>query len=96
MPLIQMKPDHQTVVHAPGAETVALSARGRAWAIYLTGRGESYLMLDVPPGRYRAEWFRPGDGARLGERTVTHGKGALRMDTPSFEEDAVLRLTSLR
>lgn len=96
MPLLELKPDYQTVRHAPGAEVIALSAPGRAWAIYLTGRGGSYLMLDVPPGRYRAEWFRPADGARLAEQTVDNGKGALRLDTPAFDEEAALRLTRLR
>lgn len=96
MPLLEMKPDHRAVRHAPGAETIALSAPGRAWAIYLTGQGESFLLLDVPPGRYRAEWFRPADGARLAEQTVENRRGPLRLETPAFDEDAALRLTRLR
>lgn len=96
MPLLEMKPDRQTVLHAPGAEAVALSARGRAWAVYLVGTGGSFLLLDVPPGRYRAEWFRPSDGSRIGESVLTHAKGRLRLETPAFAEDAALRLTRLR
>lgn len=93
MPLTSMKPDRETVRLAPGAEAVALSSPGRAWAVYLTGTGGSWLLLDVPPGRYRAEWFRPADGARISEATVRHEKGRLRLETPPFDGDAALRLT---
>lgn len=96
LPLVLMGPDRETVRHAPGAEAVALSAPGRVWAIYLTGSGGSHLVLDVPPGRYRAEWFRPADGTRMGEETLSHGRGRLRLAVPEFAGDAALRLTRTR
>lgn len=95
-PLLSMKPARELVRHAPGAEAVALAKPGDSYALYLTGAGGSYLLLDVPPGSYRAEWMRPEDGARLAVDTVLHGKGLLRLSTPAFQPDAALKLLRAR
>ncbi len=69
---------------------------GEAYAIYLTGAGGAFLLLDVPPGSYRAEWVRPEDGGALGPTAVQHKGGLLRLPTPEFKPDAALKLMRVR
>ncbi len=96
LPLLSMKPARELVRHAPGAEAVAMAKAGEAYAIYLTGTGGAFLLLDVPPGPYHAEWIRPEDGHLLGSGTVQHKEGLLRLPTPGFQPDAALKLTRVR
>ncbi|MGQ9918566.1 MAG: hypothetical protein ACUVS7_14215 [Bryobacteraceae bacterium] len=92
LPYLAMKPAPELVRHSPGAETVALQRPGDVYAVYFSGTGGSYVLMDVPAGTYRAEWMRPEDGSILAEARVHHGGGALRLATPAFDVDAALRL----
>lgn len=96
LPLLSMKPARELVRHAPGAEAVALAKPGEAYAVYLTGSGGAHILLDVPPGTYRAEWIRPEDASVLASETVQHKTGLLRLATPAFQPDAALKLVRAR
>lgn len=96
LPLLAMQPARELVRHAPGAEAVAMVKPGEAYAVYLTGSGGAHLLLDVPPGSYRAEWIRPEDGTVISTETVQQREGLLRLPTPAFGTDAALRLTRAR
>jgi hypothetical protein len=91
-----MKPARELVRHAPGAEAIALASAGGVYAVYLTGAGGSYLLLDVQPGRYRAEWIRPEDGSVIESGGIDHKEGLLRLSTPPFQPDAALKLVRVR
>lgn len=54
---------------------------------------DSFVLRDVPRGRYRLEWVDPASGARLAEDAVESPGGELRVSTPEYALDVALRLT---
>jgi len=103
---IRMRPD--TSVIAAGVPSrhraYALSAPGRAWAIYVardtkdkqapTGPQTATLELTLPPGRYATEWVNPRTGRVDGPRTELEASaaGPTRVTSPAFEEDIALAI----
>ena len=95
---IHMKPDTAVVkggVPAGGAAYV-LARSGEAYAIYLHGGQQATLMLDVPAGRYRAEWVNTLNGKVDKAEEVTHGGGVVRLDSPEYKEDVALRVVLVK
>jgi hypothetical protein len=48
--------------------------------------------LDLPAGRYRADWINPSTGAVEASETIEHPGGPRRLPAPRFTEDLALRL----
>ena len=95
---IHLKPDTALVkggVPAGGAAFV-LAKSGEAYAIYLYGGKQATLILDVPAGRYRAEWVNTLNGKVDKSEDVPHGGGALTLGSPEYKEDVALRLVMVR
>ena len=95
---IHMKPDTAVVkggVPAGGAAYV-LANSGESYAIYLYGGQQATLTLDVPAGRYRAEWVNTLNGKVDKSEDVPHGGGALTLGSPEYKEDVALRLVMVR
>lgn len=90
--LAALRPDPNVVLASPGAVARALSAPGKAYAIYLEGRAPARLRLDVPRGQWQAEWIDPLDGAVLQRETRSHRGGPLDLAAPKLENGAALRL----
>ena len=78
------------------AAAYALSEPGRAYAIYLAGGSRADLSLDLPAGRYRAEWIDTRTGAVARAEDVEHGGGRVVVASPSYSEDIALRILSRR
>ncbi|MCX6877607.1 MAG: hypothetical protein NTW21_27920 [Verrucomicrobia bacterium] len=91
---IHMKPDHAVVMNGvpDGGAAYVLAKSGEAYAIYLHGGKQATLVLDVPAGRYRAEWVNTLDGKTNKSGEVTHGGGALTLGSPEYKEDVALRV----
>jgi hypothetical protein len=87
-----MAPDKAMVRKSPGAVTQVLSAPGKVYAIYLTGSSPCTLALDLPSGRYRAEWINTKTGRTDRAKKFDHPGGLRDVPSPPFEEDAALRL----
>ena len=95
---IHMKPDTALVkggVPAGGAAYV-LAKRGEAYAIYLHGGQQATLRLEVPAGRYRAEWVNTLNGKVDKSEEITHGGGVVRLDSPEYKEDVALRVVLVK
>jgi hypothetical protein len=92
MPFLRMRPDQSCVLHAPGAVAQALSAHGEAYAIYLNGSGSVDLLLQLPAGRYTAQWVSPLDGSVLGSKQLDHRGGPVKIKSPEFTDDIALRI----
>lgn len=92
LPLEELKPDYTTLRHAPGLEVWMLSAGGRAWAAYVEGTERTRLEMELPPGRYEAEWFHPASGARAGSEILQHGGGLRRIHLPVNDGALAFRL----
>lgn len=92
--LVSLSPDHTLVKRAPGVFTRALGAPGRQYAIYITGRSPGEITLDLPGGKYRAEWINPVTGRTDKQDEFDHRGGDKLMTSPTFEQDIALRLTA--
>ena len=53
-----------------------LARPGRAYAIYLSGGTQTKLVLDLPAGRFRAEWVNPRTGAVDKSQDIDHREGS--------------------
>ena len=61
-----------------------------------SGSGTQRLELEIPPGRYHAEWVEPVTGRVLGEEMVQHAGGRLALTTPRYAVDIALRILAHR
>ena len=53
---------------------------------------QAALALNLPAGRYRAEWVNTLDGHVDKSEKVTHGGGDLTLGSPEYKEDVALRV----
>jgi hypothetical protein len=57
------------------------------------GAGDAVaIALDLPPGRYRAEWIDPRTGAVAKAEDLRHEGGRKSLAAPAFDEDVALSL----
>jgi hypothetical protein len=101
---VSMKPDPAVVLGGVprGHRAYALAQNGKAYAVYLgrdtkdknapTGPQSATLQLQIPAGRYKAEWVHPRTGVvERGVKVMATGAPTLLV-SPMFEEDIALRL----
>ena len=99
---VRMKPDNSVVKGGvPSGYTArALAAPSRACAIYLrpadwkqARRVEGLgLEIELPAGKWHAEWISPLTGELLASRDWKHAGGAYRLWGPTFDADVALRI----
>lgn len=70
----------------------ALVEPGVGYAIYFNGRGPCEATLDLPAGRYRAEWVNTLTGAVDNDEPIDHLGGRRTLRSPAFVEDIALRI----
>ncbi len=91
-----------------GAAAYTLAAPGKVYALYLhhgrerKGRGPQYevdsaahsaqLSLDLPAGKYRAEWIDTKTGKVAKRENLSHEGGARTLASPQYSEDIALRV----
>ncbi|MHC4167146.1 MAG: hypothetical protein ACYSWQ_09335, partial [Planctomycetota bacterium] len=91
---VRMKPDNSVIkggVPAKG-RAWALTEPGRAYAIYLAGRGPTQLILELPEGEYRSDWINPIHGSIDKRKDFTHGGGPRQLQSPDFDQDIALSI----
>jgi len=71
-----------------------LSRPGRAYAIYVRGGTNANLAIDLPGGRYRAEWVNPRTGAVDKAEDLDHPGPLWRYGatSPDYDGDVALRI----
>jgi len=103
---VRMKPEEALIRAGVPARmrARALVQPGRAYAVYLTpglkdplpaALGQSrivFLQLDLPPGRYLAEWISPVSGRIERAEGFQHRGGLRRLKSPKFAPDIALRI----
>jgi hypothetical protein len=62
--------------------------------VVVSGEQRVALTLDLPPGKYLAEWVDPKTGGERGKEKFTHPGGERVFNTPSHSEDIALRITT--
>jgi hypothetical protein len=91
--LATMRPDPLVVRSQPGLVAWALSQPGSAYALYLEGRGNGPLGLDLPAGRWAYTWTSTADGVALGSGAFAHEGGVRQIEAPAFNDGVALRVT---
>jgi hypothetical protein len=94
--LADLRPDSETVKHAPGMVARVLSAPGKQYAIYLDGSGPADLTLDLPPGNYAGGWSSVRTGNLEKAEKFEHGGGGKVLRAPAFSRGIALRLDKVQ
>jgi hypothetical protein len=93
---VKMKPDNSVIKGGiPDKVTArALVQKGRAYAIYINGGSKANLVLDLPKGKYKAEWLNTKTGKVDKRQTFEHTGGGKMLPSPSYNDDTALRILS--
>jgi len=76
----------------PGPRAWALAEEGRAYAVYVAGGSQVDLALELPAGRYHAEWINTRTGNVDRSENFAHAGGTREIASPHYSEDIALRL----
>lgn len=90
--LATLRPDPGFIQRTPGVVARVLSAPGRAYALYLQGRGPTTLSVLLPPGLWTAEWVSVEDGTPLKRDDVTASREPTKLTSPPFDDAVALRI----
>ncbi|MGQ9575092.1 MAG: DUF6298 domain-containing protein [Thermoguttaceae bacterium] len=88
---IRMKPNAGQVKAQRGTVR-ALVHEGRAYAVYYHGPWPAEITVELPAGKYRAEWLNTKTGQIDRTDQFQHPGKACRLVSPEFEEDIALGL----
>ena len=91
---VKMAPDKKLIVRPAPKETSvrALSEPGHAYAVYTHGGRNLKLTLDLPAGKYKAQWLNPRTGKiDKTEQLESHG-GTVEIVSPHYEDDVALSI----
>jgi hypothetical protein len=101
---VHMKPDNSvikggrvTAVLAGNPAEARVTARalvqpGKAYAVYVRGGTRAELSLEMPAGKYRAEWVDTKTGAVAKSEDIDHGGSTRRLESPEYADDVALRV----
>ena len=92
--LAEVRPDSGFVQRAPGVVARTLSHPGKAYVLYLQGRAPTTLSVNLPPGRWTAEWLDIESG-RVLKRDTASGKAKepVALASPEFADAIAVRLS---
>ena len=91
---VKMKPDNSIIKDGiPDKATArALVEKGRAYAIYVNGASKANLVLDLPEGKYKADWINTKTGKIEKNQAFEHSGGNRTLNSPAYKDDIVLRI----
>ena len=89
-----LAPRADVVVAAPGAYVRCLADPGAAYALYVAGDGDTTLVLELPAGRYRADWIDVLTGVVVESAAIDHDGGRAALRSPAYDTDIALRLVA--
>jgi hypothetical protein len=98
---VKMRPDNAVIKSSmpAGVSARALAEPGRAYAVYIRPLPDAKdptsvesLVIDLPRGRYRAEWINVLEGTLAGSEKFEHDGGERSIKAPKYEDDIALRI----
>ena len=94
---IRMKPDNSVIKGGIPDKATArvLVEKGRAYAIYINGGNGANLVLELPAGKYRAEWLNTKTGKIDKNETFEHTGDNRTLQSPKYSDDIALRILRL-
>jgi hypothetical protein len=89
-----MKPDNSVIKGGTpdNATARALVEKGRAYAIYISGGSKAQLVVDLPNGKYTAEWINTKTGKTDKKEAFEHTDGNRTLKSPDYKDDIALRI----
>lgn len=75
-----------------GATARVLADEGREYALYIDRGSRAKPVLELPAGRYRAEWVSPRTGKVVKTENFRHRRGTRALQSPSYGQDIALCL----
>ena len=91
---VKMKPDFNTVYHAPGVQVQSISEPGKQYAMILTGVQSKWIKLNLPKGKFNYEFVSPYSGKTLKKGFFRHKKSTIKeLNVPEFDRMIVLKIT---
>lgn len=95
---LRMRPDNSVIKGGvpEGAVARALVDPGNSYAVYVKGGSKANLVLDMPAGRYRAEWISPLTGRVEKAENLDHRGGQITLSSPTYSEDIALKVVRTR
>jgi hypothetical protein len=95
--LVRLRPDNAVIRGSlPDNATARILAEpGRQYAVYINGGTRADLQLELPRGRYSAEWVDPRTGRVTGQETLEHPGGVATLHSPVYDGDVALALRVL-
>jgi hypothetical protein len=89
--IVKLKPDHVSILHAPGLVPYALSDPGMEYAIFLQSITESTMLkMDMPSGVYVAKHIHTTTGEVVKEETLQVGEGSVDIEIAIPDEELAL------
>ncbi len=88
---VRMHPNRGEVKATRGTVR-ALVDEGRAYAVYVHGGTTSEVAIELPAGRYEAEWIHTKSGKMERRQTCDHQGGQRTLVSPTYVEDIALRV----
>ncbi len=70
-----------------------LADAGKAYAIYINGGIEAELTVELPEGKYQAEWVDPDNGKVMKVENLETDGGPRVLSLSGYEEDVAVRVT---
>ena len=91
---IKMMPDDSVIKGGvqDKATARALAQKGRAYAIYINGGGKARLQVELPKGKYTAEWINTKTGKADKNEAFEHSGGNRTLESPKYQDDIALRI----
>jgi hypothetical protein len=95
---VKMTPDNSFIKGGiPDKATArALVDKGRAYAIYINGGSKAKLLMELPEGKYTAEWINTKNGKTDKNEKFDHPGGNRTLESPEYEDDIALRILCSR
>lgn len=94
---IRMKPDNSVIKGGIPDKATArtLVEKGRAYAVYINGDNVANLAVELPDGKYSAEWINTKTGDIDKKEKFEHAGSNRILNSPKYEDDIALRILCL-
>lgn len=95
---VHMRPDRSVIKNGlpENATAYVLVESGKQYALYLAGGAQATLSMELPAGRYTAEWVNTKTGRIDKRESLRHPGGTVALASPAYEDDIALRIVRSR
>ena len=93
---LNMHPDTSFISGKPkNIRVQALTEKGKQYAVYVFGGGQTNLELDLPEENYKVEWINTLTGKTEKKEVLKHTGGKAKLVSPNYTEDIALKIINL-